>query len=282
MGKLDGKIAVITGGSSGIGKAAVTLFASEGAKVVIGDVLDAPGEKLVDQLGEKVVFRHTDVAKEEDVQALISAAVDKFGRLDCIYNNAAFNGASGMIDEIPTLGFDVTVAVNLRSVFLGMKYAAAVMKEQMSGNIISTASIAGHRTGFAGHPYSACKAAIIQMTKTVGIELGPFNIRTNCICPGGVVTSIFGRALGQSQEETESSFGGVGGVLQDLQAIPRPCVPEDIAQVALWLASEESAYVNGAAINVDGGIPDGFEVRAGMKEELVNVLGVETATPEKP
>ena len=282
MGKLDGKIAVITGGASGIGKAAVKMFLAEGAKVVFGDVQDEPSEKLAEELGGNVLFKHTDVANEEDIQGLINTAVDKFGRLDCIYNNAAFGGASGMIDEIPTLGFDVTIAVNLRSVFMGMKYAAAVMKKQMSGNIISTASIAGHRTGFGGHPYSACKAAVIQMTKTVGIELGPYNIRTNCICPGGVVTSIFGRNFGQSQEETESSYDGVGEAFKDLQAIPRPCDPEDIAQVAVWLASEESGYVNGAAINVDGGVPDGMGIREGMREQMGAALGVEIPAPVKP
>jgi len=282
MGKLNGKVAVITGGASGIGKAAVMLFAEDGAKVVFGDVQDEPSEKLADELGENVLFKHTDVAKEEDVQSMISYAVDKFGRLDCIFNNAAFGGASGMIDEIPTMAFDVTVAVNLRSVFLGMKYAAVVMKEQMSGNIISTASIAGHRTGFGGHPYSACKAAIIQMTKTVAMELGPFNIRTNCICPGGVVTSIFGRGLGLTQDESESSYDAVGDIFQGLQAIPRPCVPEDIAKVALWLAGEDSGYVNGAAINVDGGVPDGFGVREGMREEMGAALGVEIPAPVKP
>ena len=282
MGKLDGKVGIITGGASGIGKAAVKMFLAEGANVAFGDVQDEPSEKLVAELGENVFFKHTDVAKEEDIQSLITSAVNKFGRLDCIFNNAAFGGGSGLIDEIPSEAFDVTVAVNLRSVFLGMKYASAVMKKQMTGNIISTASIAGHRTGFGGHPYSACKAAIIQMTKTVAMELGPYNIRINCICPGAVVTSIFGKGLGLNQEQTESSYDDVGEVFRGFQAIERPCTPEDIAQVALWLASGESAYVNGAAINVDGGVPDGFGVRESMRENMVAALGVEIPAPEKP
>ncbi|MBW2363947.1 MAG: glucose 1-dehydrogenase [Deltaproteobacteria bacterium] len=269
MGKLDGKTTVITGGASGIGKATVKLFKEEGANVIFGDVLDDRGESLAKELGKNAIFKHTDVAKEEDVQALISQAKEKFGRLDCVYNNAAFGGAGGMIDAIPAIGFDVTVAVNLRSVFFGMKYAAAIMKEQKSGNIISAASIAGHRTGFGGHIYSACKAAIIQMTRTVAIELGPFNIRVNCICPGAVVTSIFGRTFGQDQDTTESGYEGIAEIFKDLQSIPRPCMPEDIAKAILWLASDESSYVNGTAINVDGGIPDGL-------------TGVEIPTAEKP
>jgi NAD(P)-dependent dehydrogenase (short-subunit alcohol dehydrogenase family) len=229
-----------------------------------------------------VVFKHTDVAREEDIESLVRLAVDKFGRLDCIFNNAAFGGASGMIDQIPAVGFDVTVAVNLRSVFLGMKHAAAVMKGQMSGNIISTASIAGHRTGFGGHAYSACKAAIIQLTRTVAIELGPFNIRTNCICPGGVVTSIFGRTFGQDQQTTEAAYDGIADVFKDLQAIPRPCMPEDIAKVAVWLAGDDSGYVNGAAINVDGGVSDGLPARAGLVEKMGETLGVAIPVPDKP
>ena len=282
MGKLDGKVTVITGGASGIGKAAARLFEKEGAKVVIGDVQEELSKNLVNELGKNVIFKYTNVGQEEDMQSLISTAVDKFGRLDCIFNNAAIGGAGGPIDEIPMMGFDVTMAVNLRSVFMGMKFAAAVMKQQMSGNIISTASIAGHRTGFGGHIYSACKAAIIQMTRTVAIELGPWNIRANCICPGGIVTSIFGRALGLDQAESEASYKDISDVFKDLQALPRPGTPEDIAKAALWLASEDSSFVNGAAINVDGAVPDGMFIQEEFVEKMGDALGVDLPTPQKP
>ena len=282
MGKLDGQVAIITGGASGIGKAAVKLFMKEGAKVVIGDVQEELCENLVKELGDNALFKYTNVGQEEDIRSLIATAVDKFGRLDCIFNNAAIGGASGPIDEIPMIGFDVTLAVNLRSVFMGMKYAAAVMKQQMSGNIISTASIAGQRTGCGGHIYSACKAAIIQMTRTVAIELGPFNIRTNCICPGGIVTSIFGRGLGLSQEETEASYDGIGQIFKNVQALPRPGVPEDIAKAALWLATEDSSFVNGAAINVDGAVPDGIFTQEEVVQQMGDALGVEIPIREKP
>jgi NAD(P)-dependent dehydrogenase (short-subunit alcohol dehydrogenase family) len=282
MGKLDGKVAVITGGASGIGKATVRLFVNEGARVVFGDVLDDQAEMLVKELGPSAVFQHTDVAREEEIESLISLAVKRFGRLDCLFNNAAIGGAGGMIEEIPTLGFDVTIAVNFRSVYFGMKYAAPVMKKQRSGTIISTASVAGQRTGYGGHLYSACKAAIIQMTRTVALELGPFGIRVNSICPGGVVTSIFGRNLGLDQEASEGTYPGLSEVFRDLQAIPRPCMPEDIAKVALWLAHEDSGYVNGAAINVDGGLPDGLSARLDIVEKVGRILGVEIPMPEKP
>ena len=282
MGKQDGKVAVITGGASGIGKASVKLFLAEGAKVIIGDVMDDRGEVLAGELGENVVFRHADVSREEDVEALVTCAVEKFGRLDCIFNNAAIGGASGMIEDIPALGFDVTIAVNFRSVFFGMKYAAPVMKKQGSGTIISTASIAGHRTGFGGHLYSACKAAIIHMTRTVALELGPFGIRVNCICPGGVVTSIFGRGLGLEQDATEATYDGLADAFKNLQAIPWACMPEDIAKAAIYLASDDSSYVNGAAIHVDGAIADGFTGNEEMLEQLAKVLGVDIPRPENP
>ena len=282
MGKLDGQIAIITGGASGIGKAAVKLFVSEGAKVVIGDVQEELCQKLIKEVGNDASFKYTNVGQEEDMQSLVSSAVDKHGRLDCIFNNAAIGGASGPIDEIPMVGYDVTMAVNLRSVFMGMKFAAAVMKEQMSGSIISTASIAGQRTGFGGHVYSACKAAIIQMTRTVAVELGPFNIRTNCICPGGIVTSIFGRGLGLSQEDSEASYDGISDIFKNLQALPRAGTPEDIAKTALWLATEDSSFVNGAAINVDGAVPDGMPVIEGFTEKVGDVLGVDIPVRPKP
>ena len=135
------------------------------------------------------------------------------------------------------------------------------------------ASISGQRTGFAGHIYSACKAAVIQMTKSVAIELGPFNIRTNCICPGVVVTSIFGKGAGFSQEETESAYDAMGDVFKDLQAIPRPCLAEDIAKAGLWLASDDSGYVNGAALNVDGGLPDGV-FNEDLKQKMRGAMGL--------
>ncbi len=282
MGRLDGKVAIITGGASGIGQSSVKLFIEEGARVVIGDVMDDRGMAVADECGENAIYQHTDVSREDHVQALVALAVEKFGTLDCIFNNAAIGGASGMIEEIPTLGFDVTLAVNFRSVFFGMKYAVPVMKKQGSGNIISTASIAGHRTGFGGHIYSACKAAIIHMTRTVAVELGPFGIRVNCICPGGVVTSIFGRSLGLDQDAAEATYEGLADLFKDLQSILRPCKPEDIAKAAVWLAGDDSGYVNGAAIHVDGAVPDGISATEEQVEQLGKVLGVEIPVSEKP
>jgi NAD(P)-dependent dehydrogenase (short-subunit alcohol dehydrogenase family) len=275
MARLDGKVAVITGGASGIGKASVQLFVEEGARVVVADIMDDRGEALADELGEDAVFLHTDVSREDDVKGAVDLAVERFGRLDCMFNNAGIAGAGGPIDLIPAVGFDITVAVLFRSVFFGMKHAAPVMKTQGSGSIISTASVAGLRTGFAGHFYSGCKAAVIQMTRSVAVELGPFGIRVNSICPGAIVTSIFGRGLGLDQDGAEASYRGLEEMFDDIQSIKRRGRPEDIARAALWLAGDDSSFVSGAAITVDGAFPDGLLASEERMEQLFRILGVE-------
>jgi NAD(P)-dependent dehydrogenase (short-subunit alcohol dehydrogenase family) len=275
MARLEGKVAVITGAASGIGRASAQLFVEEGARVVIADVMEDRGSALADELGENAVFLRVDVSQEDDIKAAIDLAVERFGRLDCMFNNAGIGGAGGPIDLIPAIGFDITIAILFRSVFFGMKHAAPVMKQQGSGSIISTASVAGQRTGFAGHFYSACKAAVIHLTRTVAMELGPFGIRVNSICPGGIVTSIFGRGLGLDQDSAEGLYGKLEEIFRDAQAIHRPGRPEDIARAALWLASDDSSFVSGAAINVDGAIPDGLFSSEERVAEFLQVLGVE-------
>jgi len=260
----------------------VESFIKEGARVVIADILDDYGQPLADKIGENAVYLHTDVSQEDQIKAAVDLAVEKFGRLDCMFNNAGIPGASGPIDQIPSLGFDITIAILFRSVFYGMKHAAPVMKKQGSGSIINTASIAGHRTGFGGHFYSACKAAVIHMTKSVAIELGPFGIRVNCICPGAIVTSIFARAMGVDQKTTETTYEPLQEFFKDQQAIKRAGMPHDIAQAAVWLASNDASFVNGADIKVDGGFPDGLFKYAASGEEgdlgpLARALGINLA-----
>lgn len=257
MGKLDGKVAVITGGVSGIGKATTRLFIEEGARVVIADIEDDRGRSLAEELGANAIYLHTDVSQEPDVKAAIDLASEKFGRLDCMFNNAGIGGVLGPIEETPVEGFDMTIGVHLRGVFLGMKHATPVMKRQGCGSIISTASVAGLRTGFAPHTYSAAKAAIIHLTRSVAMELGESGIRVNCICPGGIATPIFGRAFGLSLEAAEEMAESLKTSLTNLQPIKRAGLPEDIARAALWLASDDSSFVNGHALVVDGGVIGG-------------------------
>ena len=257
MGRLEGKVAIITGGASGIGAATVRLFAQQGARVLCADVQDEKGAKLAEELGASAAYRHADVSRESDVKALIDDAVKRFGRLDCIFNNAGLAGVGGPIEETPAEGFDATMSVLLRGVFLGMKYAAAVMKQQKSGSIISTASVAGLRTGMAPHTYSAAKAAVIHLTRSVAMELGESGVRVNCICPGGIATPIFGKAFGLDDEGADRVARMMRMPLAQMQPIRRAGLPDDIANAALWLASDDSSFVNGHALVVDGGLTGG-------------------------
>src|ERR1700687_1624069 len=258
MGKLDGKVAVITGGASGIGHAAVRLFVEEGCRVVIADLQDDKGTALAGELGGKSASSlHVDVSREADVSGAIAHAVARFGRLDCVFNNAGAGGVTGPIAKSPAEGFDQTMGVLLRGVFLGMKHAAPVMKQQGGGSIISTASVAGLQAGFGPHIYSAAKAAVIHLTHSVAMELGESGVRVNCICPGGIATPIFGKSLGLSPAKAEEIIPLMKGVRRNLQPIKRPGLPEDIARAALWLASDDSSFVDGHALVVDGGVIGG-------------------------
>src|SRR4030095_12274877 len=189
-------------------------------------------------LGARAAYARSGVSREGDVKAAIGEALARFGRLDCLFNNAGYVGVGGSIEAIDTAGFDETMGVLLRGVFLGMKHAAPVLKAQSSGSIISTASVAGLRTGFGPHVYSAAKAAVIHLTHSDAMELGESGVRVNCICPGGIATAIFGNALG-APERADEIAGLMKGVLPMMQPIRRSGLPHDIAQAALWLASDE-------------------------------------------
>jgi NAD(P)-dependent dehydrogenase (short-subunit alcohol dehydrogenase family) len=257
MPRLNGKVALITGGASGIGEATVRLFVEEGATVVVVDIQDNRGQQLAKELGSRAAYVHADVSREVDIRAAVTAAVERHGRLDCLFNNAGFAGIQGRIEEITVSGFDETTGVLLRGVFLGMKHAAPIMKRQGSGSIISTASVAGLRAGMGPHIYSVAKAAVIHLTQSVAMELGESGIRVNCICPGGIATPIFGKAVGLPSDEADTTIPLIKGVLETLQPIRRSGLPEDIAEAALWLASDESSFVNGHALVVDGGLIGG-------------------------
>lgn len=257
MRRLDGKVAVITGGASGIGKATSELFVKEGAKVIIADIQEDIGIELAVKLGSDAFFVHTDVCKEEDVKTAIRTAIEEFGRLDCMFNNAGIGGARGPIENTTVDEFDRTIAVLLRGVFLGIKHSAPVMKRQGSGSIINNGSTAGLRTGYGPHIYSAAKAAVIHLTRSVAMELGESGVRVNCICPGYIATPILGRGFGLLGDELEKSPDLLKPVFANLQPIKRAGLPEDVAKVALWLASDESSFVNGHALVVDGGVTGG-------------------------
>lgn len=255
MGRLEGKVAVITGGASGIGEASCRLFVAEGAEVVVVDVQDDKGQALADELGMK--YFHADVSVEEQVRNAIMFAVNEYGRLDCMFNNAGIAGAVGPIESVSVEAFDKTVAVNLRGVFLGVKHAAGVMKKQGGGSIINTASVAAIRAGYGNHIYSASKAGFLQLTRSVAMELGECNIRVNCVLPGFIPTPMIALARGVPVDEADSKIGVIREAFVKAQPIPRSGLPDDIARAVVWLASDDSGFVNGHALVVDGGVMGG-------------------------
>lgn len=274
MGRLEGCRAVITGAASGIGEATARLFVHEGASVVIADVDDDRGKRIADEFGEKGRFVYTDVTQEQDVEGAVAAAVDAFGGLDCLFNNAGNPGSIGGIEDVDMEMFDRTVAIHLRGVFLGIRAAARVMKPQEHGSIVNTSSVAGLAANYAGHDYSACKAAIAHLTRTTANELGEYGIRVNAICPGGIATSIFARAAGFEGEEAQATVEFMSSALGDMAPIRRSGQPADIAETALWLASDASSFVNGQAIAVDGGLTTGplYREQHARMEALLHIL----------
>jgi NAD(P)-dependent dehydrogenase (short-subunit alcohol dehydrogenase family) len=258
MGRLDGKVAVITGATSGIGLRSAEIFVAEGAKIVIAGRREPEGEALARKLGPACLFRRTDVTVESEMQALIGTAVGKFGRIDCLFNNAGGPAQTGGIEGLDVARFDDAMATLLRSVMLGMKHAAPHMRRQGSGSIINNGSIAGRLAGFSSSMvYSAAKAAVIHLTKCVAMELGEAGIRVNSISPGAIATGIFGKALGLPVEAAEKTSAVMRDVYKTIQPIPRAGLPEDIAHAAVFLASDESTFINGHDLVVDGAITGG-------------------------
>ena len=248
-GRLDGKVAVITGGGNGIGRATVLRFLEEGARVVVADLNEQTGSEtlaLAKQAGaeSRARFIRADVAREADVEAAVALATKDFGRLDVMFNNAGVAGAFGPFTDITEEDWNYTFDVLVKGVFFGMKHAARVLKAQGSGGVIvSTASIAGLSGGDGPQAYSASKAAVINLTRAVAVELAPLRIRVNAICPGGILTPLIHRGNAEAMRP----------VLEKFQPWPEAGQPEHIAGAALFLASDDATFVTGEALVVDGG-----------------------------
>jgi len=259
MGRLDGKVAIIAGGTSGIGQRTAERFAEEGAKVVIAGRRTEEGQRLAKSLGPQTSFIRTDVTRESEVQTMIAHAVTHFGRLDCLFNNAGGGtGAAGSIESVRLEEYEATMAVLLRAVFLGIKHAAPIMRRQGAGSIISTGSVAGIRAGYSSSMiYSAAKAGMIHLSRCAAMELGEQGIRVNTITPGGIATGIFGKAMGLPPEEAERTAEKVKIAFAQLQPIQRAGVPDDVAHAAVFLASDESTFISGHDLVVDGGLSGG-------------------------
>ncbi len=248
LSRLEGKVAIITGAASGIGRGVAELFIAEGARVVIADIDAEAGEETAKQLGGNVRFKKTDVTSDAEIKALVDFALSEFGRLDIMHNNAGAFGVRGSLFDIESDGFDATFALLVRSVYLGMKHAGAVMKEQGGGVILNTASISAILPGNGPHIYQSAKAAVLQLSKTVALELGEYNIRVNCISPGGVYTPLISNALGLDEKSTDDVANFMGSTLP----MGRVGTPIDIANAALFLCSDEATFITAQNLVVDG------------------------------
>jgi NAD(P)-dependent dehydrogenase (short-subunit alcohol dehydrogenase family) len=254
MTRLAGKVAIVTGSASGIGAATLRRFAAEGAAVVCADVDEAGGARIVAEItgsGGRAAFARTDVGVLADLEAVVALAVERFGGLDVIHNNAVWSGG-GYVGEIDPAIWDRSLQVSLSGVFYGMRAALPAMLERGGGSIITTSSVEGFFGEIMAAPYATAKAAVINLTRTVAVEYGRKNIRANCICPGAVETPLLD-FLGQLAPKPRAQLAAE-------HAIGRCLRPEEIANVALFLASDESSAITGAAIVADGGLTAGLGV----------------------
>ncbi len=256
MGRLEGKVAVVTGGASGIGAATVRQFVQEGARVVIADLQAGVASDLAASLGESALAVPCNVVNESDVAGAVNAAVERWGHLDIMFNNAGFGGISGPLDETTVDEYETTMNVLLRSVFLGTKHASQQLKARGGGSIINTASVCAFEAGIGNQLYSVAKAGVVMLTKTAALELAEHNVRVNAVCPGYITTPLAaGRPIGEnSPERVEVGLERLREGNRGLQPIERPGEPEDIANMVTFLASDESQWVTGQAMVVDGGL----------------------------
>jgi NAD(P)-dependent dehydrogenase (short-subunit alcohol dehydrogenase family) len=255
--RLENQVAVVTGGARGIGAGIVRRFVQEGARVVFSDLLKEKGKGLEEELGKNVAFYRADATSVSDTEALMNFAVERFGRLDCVVNNAGAGGEGGPITETSVEGFDRSIALLLRGTFLGIKYG--VPRMQSGGTIINISSVAGIVASGSPHAYVAAKFGVVGLTKSVALELAERSIRVNAICPGGTATEIWAPVYQEmSPELSERTPEIVEPWLAERIPIGRAGLPVDIANATLWLASSESSFVTGHALVIDGGFTAGI------------------------
>ena len=244
----DGKVAVVTGAGSGMGKAAAQAFAQAGASVVVADVNAPAGEQVASELrqaGGEALFIKTDVSKAADVKAMVDGAVEAFGGLHCAFNNAGVGGHLGFIHEYPEEWFDLMVDVNLKGVFLCLKYEIAYMLEHGGGAIVNNSSSEGLRGAMPFAAYIGAKHGVVGLTKAAALETARHGIRVNAICPGGTRTPMLEGGVGNLDEFEEKN--------RERMVMGRLGLPEEMAGAVLWLCSDEASFVTGTTLSIDGG-----------------------------
>jgi NAD(P)-dependent dehydrogenase (short-subunit alcohol dehydrogenase family) len=257
--RLDGKVAVVTGASSGIGAAAARRFIAEGCSVVLGDIQAQQGEELANSLGDKAVFSICNVTNEEDVANLVDLAVSTFGQLHIMFNNAGIVGSKGPIHTTPAAEWVATLDILINGVFYGVKHAARVMRPRGSGSIINMSSVAGVFGGLAPHAYTVAKHAVVGLTKSTSAELCSKGIRVNAIAPYSMATPMVADAHFHDHQAIEET----SRTLAEKSPLPnRAGTAEDVANAALWLASDESGYTSGLTLTTDAGVTTGSLLRA--------------------
>lgn len=271
MGRLEDRVAIVTGAASGIGAATARRLAAEGARVLITDIQDEAGEALAGSLDAehrgadaapdetRVAFRHVNVVDEDQVAAAVAEAVDRWGGLDILHNNAGFVGVTGPLEETPAAEWHQTMDVLLTSVFYGLKYATPAMRARGGGSIINTASVCGFQAGIGTHAYTVAKHGVIGLTRSAALELAEDRIRVNAICPGYIATGLSaGRAVSTvDADEFDERLDKARGRMSDSQPIARMGEGADIAAAVAWLASDDASWVTGTSQVVDGGLTIG-------------------------
>ncbi|ARF83299.1 SDR family NAD(P)-dependent oxidoreductase [Kitasatospora aureofaciens] len=261
MKSLHHKVAVVTGATSGIGARIAEVFAGEGAYVVLAGRREREGHERAAALGEQATFVRCDVSLEADVEALVGHAVDRYGRLDIMVNNAGGPGNMASVTDFDTEVFARTMAVHVAGVMLGIKHAARQMVVQRSGSIINVASLAGKIAGWSGLDYSTAKAAVLHLTRCTAVDLGEYQVRVNSVSPGFVPTGIFAKGAGADASVADAAAPSAAAMFKPLldsnQPLPGTVATDDVAAAALWLAGDASRLVTGQDLAVDGGMTAG-------------------------
>lgn len=251
--RLEGKIAVVTGGTSGIGKRMIERFVEEGATVVFSGRRAHLGAEVATATG--ATFIEADVARTADVERTIKQTADAHGRIDILVNNAGGPAPGGRIEDLSLEGFDTAVAVHVRGALAHMKYAAPMMRAQGAGSVVNIGSVAAHRAGYSSSAiYGTVKAALVHLTRCAAMELGEDGVRVNSISPGAIATGIFAKAMGMDHDAAEATAEHVKIAFAKNQAVPRAGIPDDIANAAVFLSSDEAGFINGEDIVIDGGL----------------------------